>query len=65
MEQATILGQMNYPHIEIDDTDVEIIQLWQSGKLDVNLIMIEREKIPELIELLKSKMKWSTQHKLN
>ena len=47
---------MNYPHIEIDDTDVEIIQLWQSGKLDVNLIMIEREKIPELIELLKSKM---------
>ena len=44
--------QEHYPTIEIDESESDAIQLWQKYPESCELIIIEREKIHELIELL-------------
>lgn len=46
-----VIKQQHYPDIEIDDTEKDIIQLWQRGKEDINVIQIERENLAALQEL--------------
>lgn len=47
------LTQQHYPTIEIDNREPDIIQIWQNGKEDSNVIQIEREAMNKLIELLR------------
>ena len=51
------MQQKHYPLIKIDNSETDIIQLWQQGKEDTNVIQIEREKIPLLIDLLQKRIK--------
>ena len=44
------LTQQHYPTIEIDNREPDIIQIWQNGKEDSNVIQIEREKYFEFME---------------
>lgn len=48
----TLIDQVHYPKIEVDHSENDIIQLWQSGKEDSNVIQIEREKVKELSSLI-------------
>jgi hypothetical protein len=43
------MNQKNYPKIEIDNSEKDIIQIWQKGKTDVNVIQIERDKLIQFI----------------
>jgi N-acetylglutamate synthase/N-acetylornithine aminotransferase len=47
-----MIQQTFYPNITVDDSENDIIALWQSGKEDSNIIQIEREKLKELINKL-------------
>lgn len=38
------IEQLEYPDIAIDNSEKDIIQIWQNGKEDSNVIQIEREK---------------------
>jgi len=49
-----VINQKEYLEIEIDASEPDIIQLWQFGLDDGNVIMIERDQLQELIELLKT-----------
>lgn len=46
------LTQQHYPTIEIDNREPDIIQIWQNGKEDSNVIQIEREKLVEFCAAL-------------
>lgn len=48
----TLIKQVHYPKIAIDNSESDIIQLWQNGKEDVNVIQIERGNINELISII-------------
>ena len=44
--------QKFYGTLEIDTREKDIIQIWQKGKEEINVIQIERENISALIYLL-------------
>lgn len=46
------IKQEYYPHIEFDDTETDILQIWQHGKDESNVIQIERCNIELLIDQL-------------
>lgn len=39
------MKQSNYTPIEIENNEKDIIQIWQNGKTDSNVIQIERENV--------------------
>lgn len=47
------LYQKHYPHFLVEFNEPDIICLWQYGKTESNVIMIEREKVEDLITLLR------------
>lgn len=47
------IKQQHYPIIEIDESEPDIISIWQHFTHEVQVIQIEREKIKELIKILK------------
>lgn len=47
------VSQKYYPTLEFDNREDDIIQIWQHGKEESNVIQIERERISELINALK------------
>lgn len=46
------MNQTHYPKIEVDNSETDIIQIWQNGKTDVNVIQVERDKLHEFIRVL-------------
>lgn len=48
--------QNNYPKIEIDVNEKDIVQIWMNGKNDSNVIQVERDKIQNLIDILKQEI---------
>lgn len=49
-----ILTQPYYPAIQIDDSEDDCIQLWQSGAEDVNVNIISRDSLQELVDKLQT-----------
>jgi len=47
-----MVKQVHYPAIEIDNNEKDIVQIWQNGKEDSNVIQVERGKMDELISKL-------------
>lgn len=47
------LSQKHYKPLIVDNTESDIIQIWQHGKYESNVIQIERESLKEFIEVLK------------
>lgn len=39
------MKQSNYPQIVFEGSEKDIIQVWQNGKTDSNVIQIERENV--------------------
>jgi hypothetical protein len=39
------IEQTHYPPLLIDNSEPDIIQVWQNGKEDSNVIQIERDKV--------------------
>lgn len=46
------LEQKNYPKIEVDIRETDVVMFWQEGKEDKNVLLLEKESIPELIKVL-------------
>jgi hypothetical protein len=46
--------------VEVNNEEKDIVQLWQHGKDDVNVVMVERERIQELIEVLQKELNAAT-----
>ena len=46
------IKQKGYPNIRFDNSENDIIQLWQNGKDEYDLIQIKYENIDKLIEIL-------------
>lgn len=51
MDNQTI-KQEHYPELEFDFSEKDIVQIFQKGEEDFNIIHIEREKLKEFISLL-------------
>lgn len=49
-----IIKQKWYPDLEIDNSEKDIIQLWQDGKEEANVIQVTRENLHILIHSLAS-----------
>lgn len=47
------IKQKDYPQLEIDCREQDIIQVWMNGKDDSNVIQIEKSNLQALIDLLK------------
>lgn len=48
------IQQANYPSIEIDNTEKDCILIWQKGKHESNVVIIERESLEYFLLFLKS-----------
>lgn len=48
------LTQVHYGPISIDNKESDVVMLWQHGKHESNVILIERNQIQQLIANLKS-----------
>lgn len=48
----TAIEQTHYGKIEVVDTEPDIVQIWNFQKHENNVVMIERENLPELIKQL-------------
>lgn len=47
-----IIGQKNYRTLELDLREKDVVLIWQFDKYDSNVILVEREKINNLIDAL-------------
>lgn len=47
-----LIKNKDYPIVEIDNTEKDVVQFVAVGKTETNIVFIEREKIAELIETL-------------
>jgi hypothetical protein len=47
-----MIEQIHYPDISIDNSESDIIQIISHERYDPQIVMIERESIPALIEML-------------
>ena len=54
MSEPIVIVQESYSRLEIDTREKDCILIWQYGRLEANVIIVDRNKIPELIEVLKS-----------
>jgi hypothetical protein len=50
------IGQKHYGLIEVDNSEKDIVVISCKQKIEFNVIQIEREKLIELIELLKAEL---------
>lgn len=50
--KTTEIKQVQYPTLELDNSEKDIIEIWQKGETEFNLIQVERENIKTLIDLL-------------
>jgi hypothetical protein len=44
--------QPDYGNIEIDTREKDVINLWQEGKQEINVLMVERDMLDVFIEQL-------------
>jgi hypothetical protein len=44
--------QTDYPDISVEFNEPDIICLWQVGKTESNIVMIEKDKVQDLIRAL-------------
>lgn len=52
MSEEIVIKQNGYPDLEIDPSEKDIVQIWQQGFMNLDVIQIERESIPALITAL-------------
>jgi hypothetical protein len=54
---AQILRQSDYPALEFDASEKDHVQIWMKESEESNVIMIERGKLKEVIEILTAQLK--------
>lgn len=50
-----IVPNGKYQEIEIDQSEKDVVILWQIGKEDSNCLIIQRDKIKDLIKIISEK----------
>jgi len=53
MKTTEKFKQKKYPDLEFDNREKDIILIWMNGKDTSDVIILEREKVNQFIDLLK------------
>ena len=50
--EGNVINQTNYGTLEVNNNEPDIVEIWMFEHRESNVIQVERENLPKLIELL-------------